>query len=84
MEIRTILENSVGRPLTDREVDFLLWDRTAYPMGDTTAKELYKAVNGFERAYRNGLHLCLFCDRIVSEKGDACEKCDTALSKGRE
>jgi hypothetical protein len=79
MNVKTILENSVGKPLSDREAEFLLFERTAYPVGDTTAKELYKAVNGFHRAVQNGLHLCEHCDRMVPEKFDTCFKCYKAL-----
>lgn len=67
---------------SEREVEEVLWCRTAFPFGDLSARSLYKAASGSYRADKNGITICDFChDRAV--KDGLCERCYRALRGGR-
>jgi hypothetical protein len=57
----------------------ILWERTSFPCGRVTARELYRAASRFDRAARHGRVLCDFCDRIPMDGKRLCARCDQAL-----
>jgi hypothetical protein len=70
---------------SDELVDFIVWNRTPYPIGRVTAESLYKAADRFERARRKGIYLCTFCDNKVENiKQMTCKRCEESLKRTRE
>ena len=63
------------------ECEFILWERTSYPFGLLTAKDIYKAAYSFDRACKNHLRLCEYCDRIAQPDKYMCSKCEEALRR---
>lgn len=61
--------------------DFVLWERTPYPMGKVTARSLYRAASRLRRAQEHGILLCEMCDWPGKERGFViiCERCAEAL-----
>jgi hypothetical protein len=65
--------------------DHILWARTPFPVGRVTARSLYKAARGWDRAQARGIELCDFCDNRVPEgQRFLCERCSDALCRSRE
>ena len=62
--------------------DHIIWSRTPYPFAKLSAKELYKAASGYQRASASGIILCDMCDRIALKDLWCCERCDRILSSG--
>lgn len=48
-------------------IEHILWGRTPFPMGQVTAQTLYRAASQWRRAMQNGLRLCDYCDKVVSD-----------------
>lgn len=63
--------------------EHILWGRTAFPVGTSSAEDIYRAASRWQRAKRNGLQLCDLCDRLAVEH-DLCEQCRKALDRARE
>lgn len=63
------------------ECEFILWERTPYPMGKLTARSLYKAASGTFRAFNAGRTLCDFCDRVATPERYVCDRCGEALRR---
>lgn len=74
MNALEIVRNAIPNA-SDELCDFILWERTPFPVGHVTARSLYAAANRFHRAYEHGKKLCMFCDKLaVTETGfDLCE-----------
>lgn len=62
------------------DLEYVLWERTPYPMGKVSARSLYKAASGFRRACDHGLRLCELCDRLAAHGRWTCERCQSSLS----
>ena len=60
--------------------EHILWNRTSFPMGKVSAKGLFKAASGFERANKNGMVLCDLCSR-PAKNGFVCDVCDERLRR---
>jgi len=60
-------------------VEYVLWNRTAFPMGRVTAQGLFKKASGFRRASDAGKSLCDFCDRLSLTGQYCCQRCTDAL-----
>ena len=58
---------------------FILWERTPFPCGRVTARDLYRAASRLQRAKAAGRYLCDFCDRVVERNRDLCQRCAKAL-----
>jgi len=43
----------------------ILWERTSYPCGSVTPRDLYRAAARFHRASAKGVELCEWCDRVA-------------------
>lgn len=67
----------------DGTVDHVLWGRTPYPVGDVTAKSLFRAASAYRRACEHGIHLCDWCHRPAQPGTDLCAGCDAALHQER-
>jgi len=63
--------------------DFIIWNRTPFPMGEVTARSLYRAASAWRRANEHGINLCDFCHRIAMKDHWTCEQCDRALGGPR-
>lgn len=64
---------SEGYPHADASIaDEIMWQRTAYPFIEPSAKELYKTANLLYRATCNNIALCEFCNTKVY-KNDLCK-----------
>ena len=59
----------------------ILWERTAFPVGAVTPRELYLAASRFRRAEDHGLVLCDFCDRTTPGAPGLCVRCSAVLSR---
>ena len=66
---------------TDRLMDYIVWGRTPFPCGPVSAKQLYKAASGYQRATANNIILCEFCDNKAPTGKYACDRCESVLSK---
>lgn len=60
---------------------WIMWNRTPFPMGALTPRELYKATSSWVRACRNGRQLCDFCDRQAQSETFVCTRCE-AMFRG--
>ncbi len=65
-------------------VDYVMWERTPWPIGSVTAKQLYKIAGRLKRAADKGVRLCDFCDNKTTDDKYTCSKCISALSKPSE
>lgn len=61
------------------DANWILWERTPYPMGRVSARYLYRSTASLVRANRNGIRLCDFCDNRAEAEGCMCRACTTAL-----
>lgn len=57
---------------------YILMCRTAFPFDRMSARELYRSARRFDRAHKNKVRLCDFCDNRA-ETGDLCHRCAKAL-----
>lgn len=59
--------------LTDEQVEWVLWERTAHPMGgpELTARQVIR----FFRCHRAGYDVCCRCGRPTGPLDDICEPC---------
>ena len=71
--VRAVIPNA-----NNEVVDFLMWNRTPFPIGPTPTKSIYRAASTWQRACKNKIALCDFCDNKVATKF-LCVKCDSAL-----
>lgn len=67
-----------------RLVEAILWERTPFPMGEVTAKSIYKAASRFNRATIKGIRLCGLCDNISNNEKFMCDSCKSSLDKHKE
>jgi hypothetical protein len=56
-------------------VNYILWERTPFPVGSVSARDLYRAANRWERARKNGLTLCPFCNNKMEPEKFHCVSC---------
>lgn len=84
MLISEVIRNAI--PNASEELcDYILWERTPYPVGEITARSLYSAAMRYHRAYSTGKKLCTFCDRIATTGKNipVCGWCEAVFSKLR-
>ena len=79
VEYRSIIRAAIPNA-TEHEIDFILWERTPYPVGVVTPKELYKAASRISRASKNRVRLCELCDNRAELGSYTCSSCSKALS----
>lgn len=65
---------------TAEMADSILWSRTCFPMGEVTARDLYRAASRCRRAHEHGLVMCEMCDRLAMND-TLCSDCDAALRR---
>jgi len=63
--------------------EYILWNRTPYPMAKVSARMLFKAASRTARAYRNGFRLCELCDNLADADGFECRSCRESLEEVR-
>ena len=63
--------------------EHIVWGRTPFPFKAVSARELYKAASRVQRAHRNGITLCMFCDNIAEAGDTECATCAAALDRCR-
>ncbi len=59
----------------DQLCEFIVWERTAYPLRKLTTRGLYKTARRWRRTKEKGLRLCELCDRIAILGDSLCERC---------
>jgi hypothetical protein len=73
---------------SDELCNWVLWERTAWPMERPSARALYRAASGLRRAEARGEVLCDFCNRLAEEPTGAimpkCGRCRASLQRLRE
>ena len=65
----------------DAVADYALWNRTPFPF-DGRPRQLWKAIDGWRRACKNGIRLCEFCDHPAVDDWN-CQRCNDALNANR-
>lgn len=65
---------------TEADADYVLWNRTPFPMRAVGVRELYHAARRLRRAGANGRRLCDLCDRQVMTGKWLCAQCALALT----
>lgn len=68
--------------ITEDEAEFILWERTPYPVGGITAKSLYQATRRFYRVIKNHRKCCELCDNLAKENDSLCERCARVIRHG--
>lgn len=68
---------------TDELINYIVWGRTPFPFGPVSAKHLYKAASGYQRAMANNISLCELCDNKVPTGEYTCDRCESVLEKAR-
>lgn len=61
--------------------EYILWNRTPFPMGKITARDVYKAASRVRRATLHGIYLCDMCDNKCSKGVFCCDRCRCALER---
>jgi hypothetical protein len=56
--------------------EFILWNRTPYPMGRVTARSLYQAASRWRRACAGDRKLCELCDNLAVSNRWLCARCE--------
>jgi len=59
----------------------ILWERTSYPCGSVTPRDLYRAAARFHRASAKGVELCALCDRVADQGMWECLRCARVMKK---
>lgn len=80
MDIRTIIRAAIP-DATDEACEWVLWERTPYPMGAITARSIYKAASRIQRAATGKKRLCELCDRLAEPEKFICQRCKDAISR---
>ena len=83
MDIRTIIRAAIP-DATDEACEWILWERTPYPMGAIDARSVYKAASRMQRAANHKLRLCELCDRVAEPGKWICHRCEDFLTKARQ
>lgn len=60
-------------------VEHIVWGRTPFPFSRITPQSLYKAASRYDRARRNKVPLCDWCDHKATIR-DLCASCAKALA----
>lgn len=60
---------------SEADIDFVIWERTPFPMTKMNARDIYRAASGWNRAMQKGNRLCGWCERQVSLDEHTCERC---------
>lgn len=63
--------------------DFILWNRTPFPVGSVSVRGLYRAASQFRRANDNSIRLCDHCHNPAEPHKYECRRCRAVLSKRR-
>ena len=74
MRISQIIKAAVPGA-SDSFCEYILWSRTPFPFITVSAKDIYKAAMGANRAIKNNIRLCDFCKNKAVDKGYTCQKC---------
>jgi hypothetical protein len=69
---------------SDALCDYVLWERTPFPVGRITAHSIYRAASRVKRAHEHKRTLCDFCDNEVTGEAHLCHRCKTALSSNKD
>lgn len=80
----TTLSEAVRAAIPDADgqtIDYVIWERTPFPMVRPTARTAYRAAYRMRRAYEHGLVLCELCDRIAGPYGALCIRCSQRLGR---
>ena len=80
MDIRTIIRAAIP-DATDEACEWILWERTPYPIGAITARSVYKAAARIQRAAAGKKRLCELCDRLAEQEKFICQRCKDAISR---
>lgn len=65
----------------ERLAEAILWERTIFPCGSVTARDLYLAAARFRRAALKGVELCVWCDRVAADVHGVCLVCRKGFEK---
>ena len=64
--------------------DAILWNRTPFPCGPVSARDLFRAASAWRRAKANGIALCTLCDQVATPGHWDCGRCRAAVAKSLE
>lgn len=62
-------------------INYVVWERTPYPMGRISVRSVYKAASQLFRAGKNRRQLCTFCHNQSMPGEWECKKCRDALDR---
>ena len=77
---RTIIRAAI-HDASDEVCEWILWERTPYPMGAIDVRSLYKAAARVQRAANGKKRLCEFCDRLAEPEKWICHRCSLATQQ---
>jgi len=80
MTFAEVIRNAIPDASVDM-CEYILWNRTPYPMGKVTARDLYKAANRVLRAGRNSISLCDMCDNKCAPGSYCCDHCEASIAR---
>ncbi len=66
---------------SDDLCEFILWERTPFPVGRLDAKSLFKAASRMKRAAANKVMLCDMCNNKVTPPESSCPRCKDVLQR---
>jgi hypothetical protein len=80
MNIAQIITNAIP-DVDEKGIDYIMWERTPYPCGSLTARDLYTIARRTQRAYFNKIRLCDFCNRKIDIKKETlCVNCSKKMN----
>lgn len=80
MTARDIIRGAIP-DATDTLCNYILWERTCYPVGTVTPQTLYRAAARYRRGAVKGLILCELCDRLARPGWHVCPRCEQAMGR---
>jgi len=80
MDIRTIIRAAIP-DATDEVCEWILWERTPFPVGAISARSVYRAAARVRRAAAGKKRLCELCDRLAEPGKWICHRCKDAISR---
>ena len=77
-DVREIIRAAIPGA-TEDFCEYFMWERTPYPFGRISAKNLYKWASSFRRAGENNVPLCDLCENMATNHKYTCNRCYDAL-----
>jgi hypothetical protein len=78
MNLSEIVQKAIPG-INDEMIDYIIFNRTPYPLTKPSAREVYRAATRWQRARVHGIMLCELCDNEARQGDWVCTKCDRML-----